>query len=147
MTQPYITKNADETKKLAQELLETILNKKFVLLNGPLGSGKTTFAQGLAKALGVEEIIKSPTYTYLNSYTIPSSLNHNLSTLNHFDLYRLPEQSTHPEQTSAEIGLEEALHNPDNLVIIEWAERLPIKQDSLSISFVKKDDYHQISIK
>ena len=58
--QTFITKNATETKKLASELLKAILNNNFILLKGPLGSGKTTFVQGLAQALGITEKIKSP---------------------------------------------------------------------------------------
>lgn len=78
MNRSFTTKTAEETEKLAERLLPDILNKRIVLLSGPLGSGKTTFVKGLAKALGIQDLIKSPTYTYLNTYSIrPELLNNN----------------------------------------------------------------------
>lgn len=160
-TQEFSTKTAAETEKLAESLLLDILNKKVVLLSGQLGSGKTTFMKGLAKALGVTEMIKSPTYAYLHKYPIlevgilnlesrnPNSKfqipDSSPSTLYHFDLYRLPQDSSDPEQTAASIGLEEALSDPHSIVVIEWPERLPIQEPYTSLRFEKKPDHHLIT--
>lgn len=76
----FLTSSPEETEKLAKELIEQILYSKIVLLSGPLGSGKTTFVKGLAKALGIEKAVKSPTYTYVNAYLF--SLPNDQATMN-----------------------------------------------------------------
>ena len=120
---PTITKNAKQTMALAARLLPDILSKKIVLLSGPLGSGKTTFVKGLAKALGMKQSITSPTYTYLNTYKIPNI------TLYHFDLYRLPETLRHfPE-------LDEAVARTDGIVIVEWPEKIELVTDAVILKF------------
>lgn len=81
-------------------------------LNGDLGAGKTTFVQGLADALGVEEIIQSPTFSYLNIYPggkLP---------LYHFDLYRL-----HSNTDFFALGFDEYCNEP-GIAVIEWAEKI-----------------------
>lgn len=87
-----------------------------LLLQGDLGSGKTTLVQGLGQALGVSEPISSPTFVLLNEYLegrIP---------LYHLDLYRL--QPTEVDALYLETYWE-GLEVPLGLVAIEWAERLP----------------------
>lgn len=169
MTRRFSTETAAETQELAKQLLLDILSKRtrpskleqgmeverrrIVLLSGPLGSGKTTFVKGLAKALDIEQTIKSPTYTYVNTYEIKKRGNEEKIDplfprfLVHYDLYRLPEYSDHPERTAAEIGLEEALHDPHAIVVIEWPERLPIPKPCLLLQFEKKNNHHFISVK
>lgn len=155
--QRFTTSSAEETQNLAGKILEEIksMNKKIILLYGPLGSGKTTFVKGLAKALRIEKNITSPTYTYFNSYELPSTLDSQpltidarLSTLDHFDLYRLPENIENPDQVSAEIGLSESLENPKNLTVIEWPERLSISyENALQIHFSQEKGSHNIELK
>ena len=141
----YQTRSAAETQQLAHELIEHIFYTKKVLLSGNLGSGKTTFVKGLADALGISSAITSPTYTYLNQYPIPNH-QQELSTLYHFDLYRLPEQDEHPENTRASIGLEDAFQDPQGLVIVEWPERLGLS-GGLQISCASENDHHLITVK
>ncbi len=138
----FTTTTAEETQQLAAELLAEILNKKVVLLSGPLGSGKTTFVKGLAKALGITKPITSPTYTYLNRYEFPkpSTLNPKRFLL-HFDLYRLPDNTAHfPE-------LEEALEREDAFIVVEWPERIPtFSREAIVLKFEKRDLQHIISV-
>lgn len=151
----YTTHSAEETEALAKQLLPEILNKRVVQLSGNLGSGKTTFVKGLAKALGIEKAVKSPTYTYQNKYQIPNPNNQkeshwslelgHWSFLHHFDLYRLPEHSDHPDQVSASIGLEDALNDQNAIIIIEWPERLPIHIAGIKINFEKREKDHLIT--
>ncbi|MDF2379697.1 MAG: tRNA (adenosine(37)-N6)-threonylcarbamoyltransferase complex ATPase subunit type 1 TsaE [Candidatus Gracilibacteria bacterium] len=141
----YTTQSPEETQKLAKTLLPNILNKKIIHLAGNLGSGKTTFVKGIGKALGINKLIKSPTYTYTNTYQIKTP-NSKLKTLHHFDLYRLPEHLENPHQTAAEIGLDNAINNPEALVIIEWPERIPHIKALLQITFEQQKDHHVIRL-
>lgn len=76
-------KNEEETKWIAAQLAQLLEPKDVILLEGDLGAGKTTFTKGLAKGLGIDTVIKSPTYTLIREYTkgrLP---------LYHMDVYRL----------------------------------------------------------
>ena len=76
-------KNEEETMAIAAQLAQLLEPKDVILLEGDLGAGKTTFTKGLAKGLGIETVIKSPTYTLIREYTkgrLP---------LYHMDVYRL----------------------------------------------------------
>jgi tRNA threonylcarbamoyladenosine biosynthesis protein TsaE len=86
-------------------------------LNGPLGVGKTRFTQALAEAIGVDEVVNSPTFTMLNEYhsgRLP---------LYHFDLYRLSEGGGHTAAEMLDAELSEILSG-NYLILIEWAELL-----------------------
>lgn len=101
-------------------------NTKAVVLalEGDLGSGKTTFVQQLAKQMGVQEVVQSPTYVLMKKYQLPEGLNpmgqqRRFKTLVHIDAYRLEE----PAQFKA-LRPEEFLNEPSNLVVIEWPEKV-----------------------
>jgi tRNA threonylcarbamoyladenosine biosynthesis protein TsaE len=89
-----------------------------VALTGGLGSGKTTFVRGLARALGVRRRIVSPTFLIVRSYRIPRRLKP-FELLFHIDCYRI-----HRPAELAHTGFESFIANPTNIVIIEWAERI-----------------------
>lgn len=99
-----------EKEEFGKKLGECLKKGEFVALIGDLGTGKTTFAKDLAKSLGVEENIKSPTFTYVHEYELKDKK------LYHFDVYRL----TDPEEIY-EIGYEDYLHD-DGIIIMEWAD-------------------------
>lgn len=82
--------------------------KAIILLKGDLASGKTTLTKGIAKGLGINEIIKSPTFTIMKEYQINES-----KTLYHLDLYRLNE-------IGFDFDLEEYIYNENSIVVIEW---------------------------
>lgn len=122
----FVTKNAEETKKLGREMaVDLMVNgqrsmAKVLALTGELGSGKTTFVQGLAEGLGIKNNIISPTFILMRSYPI----NHQPSTISHFfhlDLYRLEENI---EREVKSLGIEEIWKDPENIVVIEWAEKI-----------------------
>ncbi|MCD8562320.1 MAG: tRNA (adenosine(37)-N6)-threonylcarbamoyltransferase complex ATPase subunit type 1 TsaE [Bacilli bacterium] len=121
MEYKIITKNETETILLAQNFESEKFPNMIICLDGELGSGKTVFTKGIAKALGIEESITSPTFTLIKEYDgeLP---------LYHMDLYRL-------NGSIDELGLEEYFEK-GGVVVIEWAstirqylpkERLEIK--------------------
>lgn len=110
--------DAEATRSLGRNLGQSLPSGSVILLEGDLGSGKTTLVQGLGEGLGITEPIVSPTFTLINEYTegrLP---------LYHLDLYRLqPEEvsTLHPEIYW------EGIEVPPGIVAIEWAERLQYK--------------------
>ena len=134
------TKNAAETVKIARVLAEKIeretipRNRAIVLaLSGNLGSGKTTFVQGFAKALGTKQIPKSPTFILMQAFSLPTTNNkQQTTTLIHIDCYRL---NNHRE--ILRLGLKEILADPHNIVVIEWAEKIKklLPKDAVWIKF------------
>jgi tRNA threonylcarbamoyladenosine biosynthesis protein TsaE len=109
------TRHAQETRALAEALGSRLRAGTVVGLIGPLGAGKTAFAQGLARGLGLppEARVKSPTYSYVDVHMggrLP---------LIHADLYRLGSLAG-----LEEIGWEE-LVEPEGVCVVEWADRLP----------------------
>lgn len=115
----YITNSEKETKllaeKLAQRIQQQVHHNNVVALTGELGAGKTTFVQGFTKGLGIKDKIISPTFVLIRQHQIPSSK----KTLFHIDLYRLDNMGD-----LKELGLQEILQNPNNIVLIEWAEKI-----------------------
>lgn len=111
----YTTTNVLQTHNIAQKLAEQFKNGAIILLSGELGSGKTTITQGFAKALGITDRILSPTFTIMRVHDIPGN---NQGKFYHIDLYRLEKASV------SELGIDEIIKNPHNIVIIEWPEHL-----------------------
>jgi len=98
-------------KYLANEISKEILdNKKAIVigLEGDLGSGKTTFVQGIAKGLGIKEKITSPTFVIMKKYDF----------LYHIDCYRIKSKDL------LELDFKEIIKQSGNIVVIEWAERI-----------------------
>ena len=105
--------NLKESIKLGKKFAQGLHPKSVVLLQGPIGAGKTSFVQGMAEGLCIEEDITSPTFSlshHYNSGTIP---------LIHMDLYRLEESLIAQEFFATEE--EEAIEN-DSIMVIEWPE-------------------------
>ena len=102
-----------ETRQLGERLGRLLDGAAVLLLFGPLGAGKTVFAQGVARGLGVpaEVPVCSPTYTLHQQYR-------GRLVLNHYDLYRIGDVGE-----LAELGLDEFAHG-DGVALIEWGERL-----------------------
>lgn len=111
----YFLPNAQATHDLGVLLGRSLPAGANLLLYGNLGSGKTTFVQGLGQGLGITDPIVSPTFTLINEYLegrIP---------LYHFDLYRLTQAAT--TLLTPEMYWEGMDYDP-GIVVIEWAERL-----------------------
>lgn len=132
-----ITNNEQETKKLAKNLAAQLEPGMTILLEGQLGAGKTTFTKGVAEGLGIQRIIKSPTYTLIKEYTdgtLP---------LYHMDLYRLEDAE------DEDLGLEEYFYG-DGVTIVEWGsymqEELPLEHLMIQISVLTDSEQRELII-
>lgn len=130
----YQTYSETETKKLAARLAKKI-NKGVIALTGELGAGKTTFVQGFAKGLKIKDKIISPTFVLIRQHKIPNSK----KVLFHIDLYRLDGRIN-----IKHLGIEEII-NSDNIVLIEWAEKLKdLPAGTTNVVIEKKDTDQRI---
>lgn len=111
------TRSEKETYRLAARVASKLRGREVIGLIGDLGTGKTTFVRGLARALGIRGVIRSPTFTLMHVYNIGK--HPNIKHLVHVDAYRL---RSAPEL--AGIGIEEYLGRQDTVTVIEWADRV-----------------------
>ena len=91
-------------------------NALILALSGNLGSGKTTFIQGFLRAAGIRRKITSPTFVLIKNYKIQTE---NYKRVYHIDCYRIKKS-----KELLDLGLKEILNNPENIVLIEWPERI-----------------------
>ena len=113
-TREVISQNETETFDLGERLGLTLRGGEIILLDGPLGAGKTMLVKGIASALGIDkEDVTSPSFTLVNPH--PGRL-----LLYHIDLYRLDEGAT----AAHAVDLDELLSDEEAVIVIEWAERM-----------------------
>ena len=159
-----LTHSSNGTKRFAKVFAKKILARSFdfssclpasraasiIGLTGDLGSGKTTFIQGFLKGLGVKQRITSPTFVIFKRYEIPACRqarkDKNYKNVYHVDCYRLNK----PEEI-LKLGFKEIINNPQNIVLIEWAEKLkkilPKKIDWINFEYGKKYNERKITTK
>lgn len=117
------TRSADETAQIAKDLAAILPDESILTLEGDLGAGKTTFVKGLASAMGIQDLVTSPTYNIFNSYR-------GEKTLLHVDAYRLDGNP----QIVDELMLEDfmvppyclAIEWPSNIGVIPWPVTLEL---------------------
>lgn len=115
------TKSAKETKKFGRKISAELKGGEILALSGDLGSGKTTFVQGLAEGLGIDARIVSPTFIIMRRYKVPwAKSSRVIEYLYHIDLYRL-EGEVGSELVN--LGVSDILGKKENVVVIEWAEK------------------------
>jgi len=118
----HITKSFEETQEIGQNFAREILAAKpqksatVLALQGDLGAGKTTFLQGFAKGLGIEEVVNSPTFIVMKRFKIYDLRFKNFY---HFDLYRLEN-----EKDADFLNFQEIMKDPKNIIAIEWPEKI-----------------------
>lgn len=118
-----------ETSRTGEILGELLQGGELICLNGDLGTGKTAFTGGIAKALGISGYVTSPTFTLVNEY------NGRLC-LYHFDVYRIADS-----EEMFEIGFEEYLESK-GVIVIEWAARI---KDILPDEFIRIDLHKELN--
>src|SRR3972149_10918226 len=111
----FITKSPGQTKALGKALAAHLEGGETFALSGNLGSGKTTFVQGFAQGMGIKARIVSPTFILMRRYSAK------LKDFYHVDLYRL-EENVKGEVIN--LGLKDVWEAPENVVVIEWAEKI-----------------------
>lgn len=145
----YVSQSPGQTKKIAAALVKKVIKAGLgkaalvIALEGELGTGKTTFIKGLAKALGIKQKISSPTFILLKIYKLKTK---RFSHLVHLDAYRLKNY-----KDLRPLGFEELATEPKNIILIEWADRvkniLPLPRITIRIDhFGNKDKKRTIQI-
>ena len=105
----FISKSREETEAFACEYAKTLRRGDVVLLDGDMVAGKTVFAKGVAKGLGITEEVTSPTYAYMNDYD---------GRLFHYDCYRI-ESAAQAES----LGLADYF-DMGGICLVEWAQNI-----------------------
>jgi len=123
------TNNSDRTKELGIDIGKLLSSGDIICLSGDLGTGKTTFVNGLANGLEIKEYITSPTFTIVNEYVGKYKLYH-------FDVYRIND----PEELY-NIGFDEYIYS-EAISVIEWAELVSeiVPKEKLWIKITKNTD-------
>lgn len=125
----YVSKNINDTLTLAENIESEKFPNMVICLDGELGSGKTVFVKGFAKALGIDENITSPTFTIIKEYP-----NGELP-LYHMDVYRL-------DEIEDDIGIRD-YYNKGGVTIIEWSDliknELPEERLEITIKIVDEN--------
>lgn len=126
----YTSKSEKDTLKFAKRFAKKLKGGEVLALIGELGAGKTVFVKGLAKELGIKDIVSSPTFLLMRCYKIknsPSSVEEGegggvvkkIKTFCHIDAYRLDSANE-----LIDIGVLEHLSKPDTITVIEWADKV-----------------------
>lgn len=133
----YITRSTEETVSLGEKFAKLLHEQKVFALHGDLGSGKTTFTQGIAKGLGINRHTTSPTYIIMRTYDIPETS----KKLYHIDLYRTG--SIHDVEG---IGLLDLIQEDDGIFVIEWPEKIQelLPKETVHFYFSYSDDINHV---
>ncbi len=130
MTKEIITKNRKETVDLGKSFASKLSGGEIVCLYGDLGTGKTSFSQGVLQGLGAKGPYTSPTFVIMKEYKILNDKN--IENVYHIDAYRIGGDDM------MDLGWKELVEYGKNIVIIEWAEKIKeiIPQKSKKIEFL-----------
>lgn len=129
--QQHKTQNAAQTQQLAADLAETLQPGDLITLSGPLGAGKTTWVQGLARGLGCLSPVTSPTFVLMTEHQgrLP---------LAHVDAYRLENLCY---DAIRDTGVLDVIERGDGVTVIEWPERIEefLPQPRYAITLIPGD--------
>lgn len=114
----YKSTSPKQTQGIACEIVEGLLqqNKRIIGLYGDLGAGKTQFVKGVARCLGVEQVVNSPTFLIMKKYPTRHS---KILFLYHFDCYRIED----PQEMSL-LQFNDIIQEQNAVVLIEWADKI-----------------------
>lgn len=122
----YITHSEAETETLGAQIAKELPDGSVVAFYGELGSGKTAFVRGMARGMGIDTLVNSPTFTIVNEYV-------GARTLFHFDMYRLGSA-----EELYDIGWEDYLAR-NGICAVEWSENVAdaFEGDEVTVTFRK----------
>ncbi|MDQ1283855.1 MAG: tRNA threonylcarbamoyladenosine biosynthesis protein TsaE [Patescibacteria group bacterium] len=144
MQKDFITNSSKQTQQLGELLAGELRGGEVICLAGDLGAGKTTFTQGLLKGLGVKGPYTSPTFVIMKQYHATRNMKHEtenkkllrascciIHDIYHIDAYRVGAEDV------LNLGWEEIVADKNNVIIVEWAERISgvIPEGSLWVRF------------
>lgn len=134
MNYKYTSRCEEDTMEIAENIESEKFPGMVICLDGELGSGKTVFVKGFAKALGLKETITSPTFSLVKEYPDGEM------PLYHMDVYRL-------DDSNEEFGLDDYL-NQEAVCIIEWPEMIEsqLPEERLDIKFKVIDDNTRVLV-
>ena len=124
----FVTNNATETEDLGMKIAKALKGGEVLAMTGDLGAGKTTMTKALARGLGIEEHVTSPTFTIVNEYE-------GRLKLFHFDVYRIADI-----EEMYDLGFEEYIYG-DGVSIIEWSNLIKeiLPEDTINIEILASD--------
>jgi tRNA threonylcarbamoyladenosine biosynthesis protein TsaE len=122
------TETAEDTRAVGEALASLLVPRDAIALSGELGAGKTTLVQGVARGLGVQDIVVSPTFTLVREYR-------GRLDLTHVDVYRLER-----EQDVLDLGLEE-IGEGEAVLVVEWGDAVAalLPADRLDVELTTVD--------
>ena len=138
----YITNDARQTRKLGEKQASLLKGGEVLCLSGELGAGKTTFISGLINYFKPNTRVLSPTFIIVRHYSIKHK---RIKYIYHIDLYRLDDLSA-----IRDLGILELFNKPDNVIAIEWPEKMKqlLPKDRIKIEFkVLEKDRRKITWK
>ncbi|MBE6929147.1 MAG: tRNA (adenosine(37)-N6)-threonylcarbamoyltransferase complex ATPase subunit type 1 TsaE [Clostridia bacterium] len=127
MVQEYISRSPEETERIGEQTAAALRPGDVLAMSGDLGAGKTAFVRGLARGLGLDDRVTSPTFAIVNEYregNIP---------LFHFDMYRLGSS-----EELYDIGWEDYLRE-GGVCAVEWSENV---DDAMPADCLRVDIRH-----
>ena len=128
----FISTSREQTQAFAEQFAKTLKSGDIVLLDGEMGAGKTVFAKGVAKGLGIEEEVTSPTYAYMNDYD---------GVLFHYDCYRIESV-----EQAERLGLADYF-DMGGICIIEWAQNIaPLLPRNVKRVIIRKTNENEREI-
>jgi tRNA threonylcarbamoyladenosine biosynthesis protein TsaE len=133
MTWERFCAKADDTKRAGEEFARLLRPGDIVLLSGQLGAGKTTFAQGVGRGLGVADRVTSPTFTMVRQHDSVNDLG--ITTLHHADVYRAVKLDEVIDLALGELVEESAV------ALVEWGDIATsvFGRDVMSVTFLLDD--------
>lgn len=128
--QKFITKSPEETERLAERIANTLEGTELIAMFGDLGAGKTAFTRGLAKGLGIDDGVSSPTFALVHEYS-------GKYTVDHFDMYRVT--SWDDLYTTGFFD-----YMDSGVMVIEWSENivdfLPENRINITIKHLSENE-------
>lgn len=131
----FLSQSVEQTEEFAEEFSKNLNGNEIIAMYGELGAGKTAFARGLVRGLGVEDSVSSPTFAIVNEYR-------GHYPVYHFDMYRIESWNDLDS-----IGFFDYIGN--GIIIIEWSENIEgaLPDDVIKVEIKKTDNENERIIK